>query len=75
MKFKYYFCYVLYSLRVSIWSPFYCSMTIASIFRGGGIVIRFWKFCRVVLLLGGVNIIRHIWVGLFSNGYMVNAVT
>ena len=37
MKFKYSFCYVLYSPRASIWSSFYCSMTIVSIFRGGGI--------------------------------------
>ena len=35
MKFKYSFCYVLYSPRASIWSSFYCSMTIVSIFRGG----------------------------------------
>ena len=36
MKFKYSFCYVLYSPRASIWSSLYCSMTIVSIFRGGG---------------------------------------
>ena len=52
MKFKYSFFYVLYSPRASIWSSFYCSMTIVSIFRGGrGTVVRLWKMCRVVLLL------------------------